>query len=242
MATKIAAKSVRVYLDKYNLSGDLNATDQAFNVETPLVTCFSNEGPRRVEGNYDTEDNDLGFFDGDAGAHDAILAAIVGDGIDHYLGKLFGTTEGDTAYEKIVRIDGQPRSGGLGGAVLLNFSSKGSGGAYRGVILRSATVTGAGNGTGQNLGATVSGDEFAVTFRVLSFTGTNITLKVQESSDDGGGDAYADIASLTSGALTAIGVVRVSTTAATEAWKRLNVSGTFTSALILVTCGTVAGT
>lgn len=242
MATKIAAKSVRVYLDKYDLSGDLNSTSQSFNVETPVVTCFNHTGPRRLEGNYDTEDSDLGFFDGDTAAYDAILASIVGDGIDHYLGKTFGTTEGDTAYEKIVRISGQPRAGGIGGAVLLNFDAKGAGGAYRGVILRSATVTGAGNGTGQNLGATVSGDEFAVTFRLLSFTGTNITLKVQGSSDDGGGDAYADIASLTSGALTAIGVVRVSTTAATEAWKRLNVSGTFSSALILVTCGQVAGT
>ena len=48
--------------------------------------------------------------------------------------------------------------------------------------------------------------------------------------------------SVASGALTAVGAVRATTTAATEAWKRVNISGTFTSATILVTAGTVSGT
>jgi hypothetical protein len=82
---------------------------------------------------------------------------------------------------------------------------------------------------------------FRVIFRLLSFTGTSITMKLQGSSDDGAGDAYADIAGLTSGALTAPGVVVVTTTATLEAWKRVVCSGTFSAASVVVTAGVVAG-
>ena len=109
-------------------------------------------------------------------------------------------------------------------------------------VLGNSTETGAGQSTGRNQGVTTSPEEYQVVFHLLAFTGTDITIKVQESQNDGGGDAYADISGLTSGALTGIGVVRVSVTASTEAWKRLDFSGTFSSATILVTGGTVAGT
>lgn len=239
---KISAHGTRVYLDQYDLSGYLNSSEQNVDQETPVVTCFSDTGPRRVVGNYDYSHNDLGFFDGTTLTYDAIVHALLENASDHYLTKLFGASaEGGIAYDSLVSLTRQPRSAAIGGAVLLNVESAGRNGMARGNVLANLTAVGAGNRAGVNQGVKASGPVYAVIFRVLAFTGTNITLKVQESSDDGAGDAYVDVAGLTSGALTAIGVVRATTTAALEAWRRVNISGTFTSALVLVTAGVVAG-
>lgn len=242
---KLAAHGTRVYLDQYALSCYLNSSEQAIEQETPDVTSFCDAGPRRVVGNYDYNHNDLGFFDGADDAGDEILHALLANESDHYLTKLFGeSSEGGVAYDSLVSLTRKPLSAQVGGAVLLNFESAGRGGIARGLTLANATVTGAGNRTGRNQGAKASGPSLRAIFRVLSFSGTNIVLKIQESSDDGSGDAYADVAGLTSGTLTAAGVVVATTTAAVEAWRRVNIStpGGFTSALILVTLGVVAGT
>lgn len=54
------------------------------------------------------------------------------------------------------------------------------------------TDTGATNGTGVDHGA-ASTYGLSAYLHVLSFTGTDVTMKIQESSDDGGADAYADV-------------------------------------------------
>ena len=62
------------------------------------------------------------------------------------------------------------------------------------------TDTGATNGTGVDSGAagTVG---LQAWLHVTAFTGTDVTIKLQESSDDGSGDAYADV---TGGAFTQV--------------------------------------
>ena len=239
---KYAANAFRNFLDLYAISGYINSTEQTINQETPVTTCFSDAGPRRVPGNYDVQHVDNGFFDGVALAWDDILAALVAND-DHYLGKCpEGSAENAVAYESIVALTGKPLSAQIAGATLLHLQSAGRGGLFRGLVLGSVTSTGAETRTGRNMGVTTAPAEFAVVFRLLTFTGTNITITVEGSSDDAAGDPYALITGLTSGALTAAGVVRVSTVATTEAWKRVRVAGTFTSALVLVTAGTVRGT
>ena len=246
MCPKQAAKSAAVYFDEFIFSTYLNSTEQNVTPETPVVTSLGDAGPRRLMGNYDVGHSDQGFIDTADDAYDEQLWAAMNDSGDHYLGKMLGgatpPAEGTIAYESIVKISGQPRSAAVGGAILLNFDSQGSGGLFRGLVLRAADLVAAGDGTGQNQGVTVLGQEYAVVFRVIAVAGGNITLHIEESQNDGGGDPYADIAGLTSGALVAAGVVRVSTTAATEAWKRVVAAGTFTTATVLVTAGTVMGT
>lgn len=239
---KYAANALRNFLDLYAISGFVNSSDLTISQETPVVTCFSDAGPRRVPGNYDVQHVDNGFFDGVALRWDDLLAGLL-DNDDHYLGKCpEGSAENAVAYESIVALTGKPLSAQTAGATLLHLQSAGRGGVFRGLVLASMTTTGAENRTGRNMGVTTAPAEFAVVFRLLTFSGTNITISVQESSDNGSGDAYAAIAGLTSGALTAAGVVRASTVATTEAWKRVNIAGTFTTALVLVTAGTVQGT
>lgn len=240
---KLPANQTRIWLNAFDLSGALNSFQHDLKQEVPSVDVLNSQGPERVVGNYDYSLSTNGFFDGDEGAFDEQAFSLLGVNTDHLLSLLLGYAEGSVgARMGLVHLSEQPRSGQLGGAVLLNLNAEGSGGLSRGVVLANAIVTGAGNRTGRNLGATSGGKVFAVHFHLFAFTGTNITLKVQESSDDGGSDAYADITGLSSGALTAVGAVRKTTSANTEAYKRVAVSGTFTSATIGVVAGVVAGT
>ena len=178
---------------------------------------------------------------GHKGDCNKVLAALFNDSADHYLLQSFGASvEGTRALDSVIRFKGRSFKAATGAANLLNFEEEGSGGLIRSAILRSATVTGTGNGTGQNLGATTSGQQLLVTYRILAIAGGAITMQIHESSDNGSGDAYASIAALASGSLSAVGVTRVSTTGATEAWKRVTISAmTASSATILVTIGLV---
>ena len=240
---KVSNLATRIYLDQYDLSGVLNSSQMEVEQELATVTAFADAGPRRVVGSYDLRHSDLGLFDPADGAYDEQIHALLGDDGDHHLCKLFGShSEGGVAYETIVRPMSSPRSAERGGAVMLNFDTEGAAGHFRGIVLAHATSTGAEDRSGHNQGVTSSGTVYRAVFRVLSFAGTDLTLKVQDSDDDGSTDAYADVVGLTSGSLTDIGVVSAEVVAATKAWKRVAVSGTFTSALVLVTGGDVVGT
>jgi len=243
---KVASHPSRIWLDQYALSGFLTASEVKVDQETFKLDTFADSGPRRIVGNFDHAGSHMGLFDAADDALDPVVWAHLAADTDHYLAQAFGSAAEDAVvYERVVRLKGQPRKAATGAAVLLNIEEEGSGHLVRGRILRSATVTGTGNGTGRNLGATTSGQLFVVTYRVLAVDGTgSIVLQCHESSDDGGGDAYASIADLASGTLSAVGVTRKTTTAATEAYKRITVqtfSG-FTSATVLVTAGVAANT
>ena len=232
----------RIYVDEFDFSGVLNSMGFDISQETPVVTCISDAGPRRVVGNYDAKQSHLGFFEGTEDGFDQQIHALLADGNDHYITHCFGASaEASVAYDFVARLSALPRSASEGGAILLNFDSESSEGVVRGLVLGNKTTTGAEDLDGQNQGATTANTIYAVIFRVVTFDGTDITLHIEESSDDGGGDAYADIAGLTA-TFTDIGVERHTTVAATEAWKRVVIAGDFTTALILVTAGTVQGT
>jgi len=234
---KQASNTVRLWIDEFALAGFINAFSLDLEQQRAVVTTLSDTGPARVVGNYDHSIDWSGFFDGDDGSFDENVFVDLKTDENHFASVAFTNSEGALSYQDVLRLTSQPRGGQVGGAVTLNLQAEGSGTRTRGVVLANATVTGAGQRTGRNMGATASDTLFAVHFHLVTFNGTNITLKVQESQNDGSPDTYTDVSGLTSGALTAAGVVRATTTAATESWKRVDISGTFTSAVIVVTAG-----
>ncbi len=234
----------RVWLDHYDVSGFINSVEQSISVQTPEVTCLSDIGPRRVEDGYDHSHSHSGFFDGDENALDQRVFEALGAGDDHYLCKLFGASaEGSVAYESMVRLSSQPRSAAAGGAVVLNWEAQGSGGMFRGLVLRNATIVGNGNGDGQDQGAaTVAGQEYGAVFRAFSGTFTSFDAKVQHSSDNGGADPWVDVAGL-SATISAAGVTRVSTTGVVKRYVRVVIANWVgTSVGFAATGGVVAGT
>lgn len=95
----------------------------------------------------------------------------------------------------------------------------------------------AGKDTLSGAGAGASIDDLADTdyglqayLHVFAFTGTSATIAVQHSSDDGGGDAFADVATF-SAVSTSPAWARLSTanTTTVERYLRFNVTGTFTN-------------
>lgn len=243
---KVAARGTRVWLDGYALSTSLTAATLKLKQEALDVGAFADAGPRRLVGNFDHAGDFSGLFDAAVGELDPTLATLFADGADHYLAVAFGSAaEGDGCKERVTRLEEKPIEVKKGQAVLLNFTAQGSGILVpRATIVRTATVTGTGNGTGYNVGASTSGQVLVATFRLIAVAGGAITLKVQDSSDNGAVDPFADVAGLTSGSLTTAGaVVQVTTTAATKAYKRVVVSTmTASSATVLVTVGVAAGT
>lgn len=241
---KRPANATRVYIDQYDVSGFLNAA--ALNIEQANadVVTFSDTGPRLLYSHYDHTHSHGGFIDTTNDSFDEVAFALLQTTTDHYLAQLFeGITAGRIAYEAVVQPTSQPRAAAIGEAIVISLEAAGSGHVSRGVVLHSATASGNGNSAGQNLGATTSGQTLVAVFRVISGTFSAITLSIQESQNDGGADPYATISGMTSGSMTAAGVVRVTTTAATEAWKRVNISGfSGTSCVVLVTLTTEAET
>ena len=240
--TKVSAQQTRVYLDEFDLSGDLNSSVLDVRNELANVTTFADSGPRRVEGNYDTTHQHTGFFDGAADGIDDALFAALGSNSDHYLAQLFaGDDEGSVGYESVVRIERQPRVARVGQALSLSFDAAGSNGTTRATVLRNATVTAVGTGTGRNLGATAAGQVVAVTARVIGGTFTNLAFDIQQSNDDGSADPYANVNGLAF-AFSAPGIARKTISAATEAWKRVRVTAfAGTGAQLLVTIGVLQG-
>lgn len=73
---------------------------------------------------------------------------------------------------------------------------------------------------------------WAAYIHVVAFTGTNCTVTVQQSSDNGVGDAYTSLGAFT--AATGITAQRIEGTGAVERYVRLATTGTFTSITFVV--------
>jgi hypothetical protein len=94
------------------------------------------------------------------------------------------------------------------------------------------TIASAGQTDSVNAGA-ASSNGLAAMLQVISIASGSITaIDIQSSSDDGAGDAFADIASFTQ--FTAGSTERITLSGAIEQYLRLDIAGTFTNAVIAV--------
>lgn len=93
----------------------------------------------------------------------------------------------------------------------------------------------AANGTGVDFGAS-SAFGISAYLHVFAFTGTSVTVKIQESSDNAVGDAYADVVGAAFTAATGITFQRVQTATGltVERWLRVVTTGVFSNAVFSV--------
>ncbi len=98
------------------------------------------------------------------------------------------------------------------------------------------TDTTATNGTSVDFGTGSTAFGLQAYLHVFAFTGTSVTVKVQQSSDNGGADAWADVIGGTFAAATAVGAQRIQTARnqTVERYLRVVTSGTFTNAVFAV--------
>ncbi len=245
--TRSAGAPSRVYVDEFDFSGRTNQLEMAIDNNLPEITTFADDGAEFVEGQYNGTATLNGFFDGTSGDYDDQMWSVIGDGANHFVGLYPGSSAAATniGYELQAQTSNQTRPADVAGAILLNVSWQNNGPIVRSTVLANGAVTGTGavSSSNQNLGTTASGERFVVVYRVLAVSGAGtIVIEIQESQNDGAGDAYATISGLTE-TFAAVGVARDTTTAATEAWKRVNVTtfSGFTSVTILVVVGKEQG-
>jgi hypothetical protein len=188
-----------------DVSGDIASINRVGGGNTPLdMTDITLSAMARQGGKRDGAMDFVSFFDPAANASHATFSAL--PTADEIVTYLRGTIAGNPCANlnaKQINYDGNRADDG---SFLLNVSAQGNlfGLEWATQLTAGKVSQGvAGNVTSVDLGA-VSPGSFGVQmyYHLLAFTGTSITLKLQDSTDNGAGDAFADVASVTTSALT----------------------------------------
>lgn len=225
------------YLAGYDLSGDIGSIEGGGG-PTPLeVTGIDKSAFERIGGLRDGKLNWSAWFNDAAGqAHPRLSSLPTADVIATYCR---GTTLGNPAaclVAKQINYDGKRGNDGsftldveaMANAYGLEWGKQGTAGKR--------TDTTATNGTGVDFGTGSTSFGLQAYLQVFSFTGTSVTVKIQQSSDNGSGDAFADV---TGGAFTAAtGItsqrIATATNLTVERYLRVVTTGTFSNAVFSV--------
>lgn len=228
----IHGKNVQVVVNQYEVDGFREATMPS-SCETVDTTAFNptSDYRTRIAGLSDHSLTLDGIMDstatsGNRALLDGQIAAgntqiLVGqNGLDngslaYCISGIEGTVEQSASFTDVIAISGAfegDRSMGDGfGYCLGDLSSE---------------ITADANTTGVNMGISAGGIAAFLTVTGVSASGSDsLVVKVQQSSDDGSGDAYADIITFSTVTSTASSE-RSLYTSATEAYLRLNIDVT----------------
>lgn len=227
-----------LYISGYDLSGDVGAASAIRAGVTLLdTTAIDKAAMERIQGIEDGEITFAAFFNDALNQEHAALKAL-GAGADRYVMYLHGTTLGNPAAfltAKQVGYDGTRGNDGSLGFTIQCLSSAGYGLEWgRNLTAGVRTDTSATNGTAYDNGAASSAG-LTAQLQVFSFTGTSVTVKLQESSDNAG-DAYTDVTGGGFTAATGRTAQRIATASglAVERYLRVVTTGTFSSAVFAV--------
>lgn len=213
------------YLDELEVTCALNTADIA--IDRGVIDARTFCGNNQVPGNRVAMASFAGFGLFGADDYEEELAARMQSGADVNRLTIFGNAANARAYEVLGPLG--KASHAWKAAEILGLSGEIPKGQSlsRGIALHvNQTFTATGAQTGRSHEVTVATTQtFVTTIRVKSVSGSgSVTFVVQESQNDGGGDAYANIAGPLSATFTAPGIQRLTTTGATELWKRINIS------------------
>lgn len=227
-----------LYIAGYDLSGDVGAINSMRDSQTLLDQTGIDKGAfERTPGLGDGEISFLSFFNDATGqAHDALKAAL--DDADRHVMVAQGTDLGDVAWfltGKQTSYDGARGNDGSLGFTIQVLASAGVG-LECGRLLTPGKRTDGSAGSGSSVDhAASSAAGLSAQLQVFSFTGTSVTVKLQESSDDGAGDAWADVTGGGFTAATGRTTQRIETAAITvERYLRVTTTGTFSNAVFAV--------
>jgi hypothetical protein len=229
------------YIGGYDVSGDTSTLSRIGGGPAPWdVTGINSSAFERIGLLRDGAMEWVSFFnDAALAAHPALSSLPTTDRIATYFR---GTTLGNSAASEVCKQVNYDPNRGADGSLTIGVQALSNGyGLEWGVQLTAGkrTDTGATSGTGVDLstGSLSFGAQFYL--QVFSFAGTDVTVKIQESSDNGAGDAWADV---TGGGFTAItsapGAQRIATATNLTVERYLRVttttSGGFTSLVFAV--------
>lgn len=219
-------RNCRLYIDGYDLSGQINRLALANDMEVLDSTTFGTSGTRAfAQGLLGIGGSHQGFWhaDDDPPGVDDILFSRIGErDILHTIAVTDGAA-GDRAYS-FLATGSRYTPGGTIGELLsfeIEFSASGLT-VYRGSLLKSAedAVTGNGTGTGLQLGAVATGGQVVSSLHCIEFDGTSLDVEIE--SDDANSFASATTR-ITHSQLTDVGSELVAANGPiTDTWWRAN--------------------
>lgn len=231
--TKRTGLGSRLFVDGFDLSGDTQSLARVGGGNSPLdKTGIDKEAFERIGGRRDGGIEWVSHFNPDTDQAHLVLGAL--PTTDRVVSFWRGTGLGQDAAAVLAKqINYDPTRTAEGDLTMsVQALSNGYGLEWGTQLTAGRQVdTAATDGTGVDFGA-------AGTFglqawlHVFAFTGTSVTVKLQQSSDNGVGDAWADVVGGGFTAATGATSQRIETARgqAVEQWLRVVTTGTFTSA------------
>lgn len=178
----------KIWLDSYDLTGDMSAVALEAGVEAKDVTTFGATARVSTPGLWTARATAAGLVNLGTGLSEEFLSSKLGI-IDQPLSfASAGGADGDIAYTLMAAL-GQfiPLGGEIG--ELDKFTLEAMATSYelvRGIVAKNGTVSGAGSGTAFNLGLVASGKQLFATLHVLAISGGGTwTFKVQSDDTNG---------------------------------------------------------
>ena len=229
----------QLFIAGYDIGGDVSAIGSLSTPRETLpstgITKFANE---RLFGKRDAQAEFTTYFNVATDQEHSALKTL--PTTDRQVMYLRGTSLGDESFGMVAKqLNYDPARGDDGS---LTFGVSAMSNAYGGdwcnqLTAGKRTDTTATNGTGVDFGTGSLSFGFQAYLQVFSFTGTSVTIKLQESSDNGGGDAFADVSG---GAFTVVTgrtderIQSVSDTLTVERYLRVVTTGTFSNVVFAV--------
>lgn len=229
-----------VYVDEFDLSGDVQSLGSIGGglAGTFDVTGVDKSAPERVGLRRDGRLETTTFFNDAAGqAHPALSALPTVDVQSSYLR---GTALGKPAASivgKQVNYDGTE---GTDGSLTFSENLQGTDFALEwghNLTAGKATSAGAEALTGFDDGAgAATAFGLQAYLHVFAFTGTSAAITIQDSDDNGSGDAYALVTGASFASVTGVTSERIQTgrTENVKEWLRVNITGTYSNLVFAV--------
>jgi hypothetical protein len=199
--TKTGGLGDNLYVGGYNLSGDIGSVDKIQGGMKPIeVTGIDKSAMERIGGERDGSMSWKAFFNTGVGqAHPVLSALPTADVVATYCR---GTVLGNPCASLVAKQLNYDGNRGQSGEFVFSVDAEANGyGLEWGVLLTAGlrTDTAATNGTGVDTAASASFGAQAY-LQVTAFTGTDVTVKIQDSADN---VSFADVAGLSFTAVTA---------------------------------------
>lgn len=198
MATPGHSKAARVYFDGFRISQVVSGGDSTITTDAVEVPTLENDYKTYLQGKGNIAQNWNGFLDTADDGWDELEFSYINDGGHNITLCPVGTTGGSIAYVTRQFSTGDSRAFDQANIVMLNWSGQNEDDSDwgRGTVLTTGewTFTEADEDGGDNVGAAAATVTTIIGIHCTAFSGfTDVDVQIEESSDDGSGDAYAQV-------------------------------------------------
>lgn len=229
----------QLFIGGYDLGADINSIGSLSTPRAALeATGITASAMERMFGGRDAQGEFTSYFNDATDRVHTRLKLL--PNTDVHVMYLRGTTIGNPGLAMVGKQVSYDPTRGTDGSLLFATSIPSTTyGADWGKQLTAGkrSDTTATNGTGVDFGTGSTAFGFQAYLQVFSFTGTSVTIKLQESSDNGAGDAFADVTGGAFSSVTGVTAERIQSTSDTltvERYLRVVTTGTFSQCTFAV--------